>query len=69
MHGIFLDTRKKWARGDVINYFNRLEPAKMIFIINFEKNKDYHMGKVTSVQSESVESEPVQSDPIEMEVA
>ena len=79
MHGIFLDTRKKWARGDVINYFNRLEPAKMIFIINFEKNKDYHMGKVTSVQSESVESEPVQSelvesepvqsDPVEMEVA
>jgi hypothetical protein len=63
MHGIFLDTRKKWERGDVINYFNRLEPAKMIFIINFEKNKDYHMGKVTNV-----ESEPVESEPTEMEV-
>ena len=37
--------------------------------INFEKNKDYHMGKVTSVQSESVESEPVQSEQVEMEVA
>ena len=47
MHGMFLDTRKKWERNDVINYFNRLEPAKMIFIINFEKNKDYHLGKAT----------------------
>ena len=58
MHGMFLDTRKKWERADVINYFNRIEPAKMIFIINFEKNKDYHMGKVSNSNDEEVVQTP-----------
>ncbi len=62
MHGMFLDTRKKWERNDVINYFNRLEPAKMIFIINFEKNKDYHLGKAAvDTESQSVENTETES--------
>ncbi len=48
MHGKYLDTKVKWNRNTVINYFNMIPPARMIFIINFEKNKDYHLGKVQS---------------------
>jgi len=45
MHGIYLESKQKWNRDNVIGYFNKMAPARMIFIINFEKNKEYHMEK------------------------
>ena len=45
MHGTYLESKNKWNRNSIISYFNKLAAARMIFIINFEKNKDYHMGK------------------------
>ena len=46
MHGTYLESKNKWNRNSIISYFNKLAPARMIFIINFEKNKDFHMGKI-----------------------
>ena len=60
MHGIYLKDRVKWDRMNVINYFNRIDVARMIFVVNFEKNKDYHLerfnGKVETVEP-TVEAE------------
>ena len=45
MHGIYLSDHVKWDRMNVINYFNRMDIARMIFIVNFEKNKEFHLEK------------------------
>ena len=64
MHGIYLDSKQKWNRDNVIGYFNKMAPARMIFIINFEKNKEYHMEKT----KESVNKKEV-SDIVEDMIA
>ena len=35
----------KIERDYVINYFNSLPTKKIIFVINYQKNKDYHESK------------------------
>ena len=59
MHGIYLKDRLKWDRKHVINFFNRLDPARIMFVVNFEKNKEYHMEK-NNIQTENTESAPVE---------
>ena len=41
MHGIFINSKKSWKRENVIHYFNSLDPARIIFIINYQKNKEF----------------------------
>ena len=50
MHGIFIRSKVKWDRAQVINYFNRLDTARIIFVVNFEKNKEFHLGRHRPVE-------------------
>ena len=63
MHGIYLKDRVKWDRITVINYFNRMDVARIIFVVNFEKNKEFHLerfnGEVPVAKSNEVASEEV----------
>ncbi len=59
MHGIYLKDRLKWDRKHVINFFNRLDPARIMFVVNFEKNKEYHIEK-NNIQTENTESAAVE---------
>ena len=54
MHGIFIRTRVKWDRTQVINYFNRLDTARIIFVVNFEKNKEFHLERHSPVENSEV---------------
>jgi hypothetical protein len=62
MHGTYLESKNKWNRNSIIGYFNKLAAARMIFIINFEKNKEYHMGKAQkgSDETPSLEETPME---------
>ena len=57
MHGIYLKDRVKWDRMNVINYFNRIDVARMIFVVNFEKNKDFHLDRFNGKVKTCVETE------------
>ena len=35
-------------RTNVINYFNRMDIARIIFVVNFNKNKEFHLEKFNS---------------------
>ena len=50
MHGIFMKTKVRWDRTQVINYFNRLDTARIIFVVNFEKNKEFHLERHSPVE-------------------
>ena len=66
MHGIYLNDRVKWDRTNVINFFNRLDPARIIFVINFENNKKFHTEKKeTNVEETNVEATNVEATNIE----
>tara|TARA_B100000767_G_scaffold64316_1_gene60526 strand:+ start:11 stop:1159 length:1149 start_codon:yes stop_codon:yes gene_type:complete len=41
MHGIYINSNNKWERGNVIHFFNSLEPARIIFVLNYQKNKEF----------------------------
>tara|TARA_B100000795_G_C22775356_1_gene429784 strand:+ start:432 stop:1625 length:1194 start_codon:yes stop_codon:yes gene_type:complete len=43
MHGIYLSSKVKWDRQNVINFFNRLDNARIVFVVNFEKNKKFNL--------------------------
>jgi hypothetical protein len=54
LHGFHLNQGVKITFDFVKNYFNNLPIKKIIFVINYQKNKEYHEGKM--VQNEQDET-------------
>ena len=49
LHGFHLNQGVKVTFDFVKNYFNNLPIKKIIFVVNYQKNKEYHENKENKV--------------------
>ena len=65
LHGFHLNQGVKITFDFVKNYFNNLPIKKIIFVINYQKNKEFHERKMNN--TESMSDNEVQDEDIKME--
>ncbi len=68
LHGLHLKSERKQVIDIdfVINYFNQLPTKKMIFVLNYEKNKEYHESKkITGAMTAEMIEAAIAKDAVE----